>query len=98
MLIKYIFACIRVKNKFFCKILSTLVRIFKVDLKIHLKIYFFLSKNKLTLRYWLKMLIIKSKHTYECESKVRVFFSRLKFAVEKVTQLEDEKKKSHLKG
>lgn len=90
MLIKYIFACIRVKNKFFCKILSTLVRIFKVDLKIH----FFLSKNKLTLRYWLKMLIIiKSKHTYECESKVRVFFSRLKFAVEKVTQLEDEKKK-----
>lgn len=96
MLIKYIFACIRVKNKFFCKILSTLVRIFKVDLKIH----FFLSNNKLTLRYWLKMLIIiKSKHTYECESKVRVFFSRLKFAVEKVTQLEDEKKKkSHLKG
>lgn len=93
MLIKYIFACIRVKNKFFCKILSTLVRIFKVDLKIHLKIYFFLSKNKLTLR-WLKMLIIiKSKHTYKCESKVRVFiFSRLKFAVEKVTQLEEEKK------
>lgn len=91
MLIKYIFACIRVKNKFFCKILSTLVRIFKVDLKI----YFFLSKNKLTLRYWLKMLIIKSKHTYECESKVRVFFSRLKFAVEKVTQLEDEKKKNY---
>lgn len=36
MLIKYIFACIRVKNKFFCKILSTLVRIFKVDLKIHI--------------------------------------------------------------
>lgn len=31
MLIKYIFACIRVKNKFFCKILSTLVRICRFE-------------------------------------------------------------------